>query len=81
MDNQQYKTVNRQSLLESLGAIRGDGAVCFDDERYIDFSAKTERGRLFEVGNEDGEAVQVELSRAELVALHGELTRTLLEDA
>jgi hypothetical protein len=80
-------TVDRDHLIASLTAVHtdSDDAVCFDDERYIDWSTTvnhrdTGAGRMFELGNST-EAAQIDLSRAEMVQLHTALTVTLLADA
>lgn len=68
----------REALLASLIAVADEGAVTFADGSYVDFSQVEGDGRAFEIGNQDGEAVQLTLSRAEMLALHSALTRALL---
>ena len=74
--------MTRETLLESLAAVADENGVYLhdDDGTYIDWSSQVDGKWIFEVGD-DSEAVQVYLSRADLVRLHAALTRTLLLDA
>jgi hypothetical protein len=73
------ETATNETLMASLVAVADEAGLYLDTGEYLDLSAKYgEDGRMLEVGNSDGEAVQICLTRAELVALHSALTRALL---
>ena len=67
-----------ETLAASLVAVAQEDGIRLDDERYFDWSMPHEDGRSFEIGV-DGECVQLDMTRAEMLALHAALTRTLIE--
>jgi hypothetical protein len=72
--------MNSNELLNSLVLTAGDEHVEFGDT-YFDWSCKSADGtRSFEVGDGD-DAVNIDLTREQMAALHAALTRTLLQDA
>lgn len=73
--------MDRETLLASLIETADDGAVYYDDGRYIDFSITEGDGRAFEFADGVGDdAVQFTLTRAEMQRLHAALTRALLQE-
>lgn len=76
--------MTREQLIASLTATDDSGwyAQADDDSPYLDWSTQlADAGRRLEAGDEDGEAVTLDLTRDELVQLHRALTVTLLADA
>lgn len=70
--------MTREQMIANLQADRD--AVTFDDGRYFDWSTQHEDGSLsFEIGD-GAEAVQVPMSRDDMVRLHAALTATLLAE-
>jgi len=66
----------RAELLETLAAVGETSGVYFEDDgRYLDWS-----GNVLELGT-DGEGLNFEVSRADLVRIHAALTRHLLQTA
>ncbi|GEM_PF-5816094 len=74
-------TTEAEALVASLAALHttaADGVTFADDDTYIDWSSSHVGGaRTFEVGDGD-DAVQLILTRDDLVRLHAALTLTLL---
>jgi hypothetical protein len=72
--------IDTDHLLASLTAVTDDiEGVYFDDDRYIDWSGGApDGGRRLEVGDETGDAVQIVMSRADMVRLQRALTLHLL---
>lgn len=72
--------MTRDQLIASLTATTDTAGWFADDGRYADWSEQlADGGRRLEAGT-DTEAIQLDLSRADLVALHQALTLTLLAD-
>lgn len=71
--------MTREQMINSL-ALVAEHAAYFDDGRYFDWSTSNEFGtRSLEVG--DGvDAVQVPMSRDDMVRLHAALTASLLAE-
>lgn len=73
----------RAFLLASLLLTGDEGAVTFEDDSYFDWSTELKdgdgfvTGRLFEAGDEHGDAVQLDMSWERLERLHRALTLTL----
>jgi hypothetical protein len=63
-------------LIASLTATAPNG-LYLDDDRYIDWSTKTENGVVLEVGT-SADGAQIEMSRDEVLALQQRLTAWLL---
>ena len=71
--------MTREQLLASLTGVKSGGWYG-DDDRYVDWSTRTEAGE-FQVEVGDGnDAVVLTLSRAELADLHRALTVALLTE-
>lgn len=72
--------MTREQLIASLTETAEHGWYATEqgDDRYADWSTREGDGVTLEVGDGRGTAVQMDLSRAELVALHRQLTLTLL---
>lgn len=77
--------MTREQLIASLTATVDHKGWCttdLDDQRYADWSTRTDDGgRVLEVGDADGDALQLEMSRDELIEFHRALTLTLLADS
>jgi hypothetical protein len=77
-------TTARELLIAALLVnAEDDGAIAFDDDRYIDWSIAAnhddpDSGRRFEVADADGDLVQLDLSWAEIERLQRALTLTLI---
>ena len=70
-----------QELLDSLTAVHSDESITVAGG-YIDWSTVTRRHcRILEVGDDSNRAVQLVLTRDDLLKLHAALTVTLLRDA
>lgn len=72
--------MTREQLTAILTATRDQQGLYRSDESYLDWSSRTGDGRVFEVGDAHGNAVQLDLSRAELEHLVHRLAATLLND-
>ncbi len=74
--------MTREQLTAILTATHDTDGLYLSDGSYADWSARTDSGRVFEIGDVDGNAVQLDLSRADMEALVHRLAATLLaEDA
>jgi len=74
--------IDTAQLIQSLVAVGDDmTATYFKDGRHLDWSTNTPDGVNLEVGNEDGEAVQLSLSRDEVSRIQRALTLWLLNHA
>lgn len=72
--------MTREQMIESL-ALVAEHSTYFDDGRYFDWTTRDEDGtRTLEAGDGD-DAVQVRMTRDEMLQLHAALTATLLADA
>jgi hypothetical protein len=75
--------MTREQLIASLTATdNADGLYGIDGDGSIDWSTRDDQSgrRAFEVSN-DGDTAQIWMTREDLVALHTQLTLTLLADA
>jgi len=73
--------MNREALTAILNATRDEKALYLSDGSYIDWTSQPSDGtRSFEVGDTIGQAVIVNLSRADMEALVHRLAATLLAD-
>lgn len=66
-----------EQLIASLTAT-AEAGYYLDDGRYIDWSTPTAEGIVFEAGQPDGTAVQLDMTRNELLGLQQALTAYLL---
>lgn len=76
--------MNREQLIATLAGTAGHGwyADGDGDGRYVDWShRRVGGGYVLEVGDANGEAVQLEMTAADLAELHRQLTLTLLADS
>jgi hypothetical protein len=72
--------MTNQELIASLTAVQDVNDVQFDNGEYANWSIRYDDGKyLFEVGN-DGDAIQVDLTRDHMLRLQAALTLTLLRD-
>lgn len=72
-----------RELLDSLTVVHTEEAVTFDDHRgYIDWSTRHSHDvRTVEIGDRNGNTVELILTHADLLQLHAALTLTLIRDA
>lgn len=73
--------MTREQLTAILTTTRDEDSLYRSDDTYIDWSSHTSDGRVFEVGDADGNTVQLDLSRTEIEMLVHRLAATLLADS
>lgn len=72
------QTTERDALIASLIAVQDSPGVYFADGRYVDWSSRTGSVYHVEIGDGDGEAVQMDASRDDLLRIHAALGAHLL---